>query len=50
MEKLTDVSPNSELGLAIVADQSSTRQTSFTNEMQYIGGKAEKAGLERYMN
>ena len=43
--KLTNVSPNSELGLAIVADQSSTRQTSFTNEMQYIGGKAEKAGF-----
>jgi len=41
--KLEEVGPNGELGLAIVADQNSARQTSFLNEMQYIGGKAEKA-------
>ena len=41
--KLENVSPNSELGLAIAADQNSARQTSFINEMQYIGGKAERA-------
>ena len=43
--KLTNVSPNSELGLAIAADQNSVRQTAYLNEMQYIGGKAEKAGF-----
>ena len=43
--KLEHVSPNSELGLAIVNDANSTRQTSFINEMSYISGKAEKAGF-----
>jgi len=42
--KLIEVSPNSELGLAIVADTNSKRQTSFINEMSYISGKAEGAG------
>ena len=41
--KLENVSPNSELGLSIAADQNSARQTSFLNEMQYISGKAERA-------
>ena len=36
--KLDFVSPNSDLGLAIAADQNSTRQTSFLIEMQYISG------------
>ena len=48
--KLTEVSPNSELGLAINADQNSTRQTSFINEMSYISGKAEKAGFGNVHN
>ena len=43
--KLEHVSPNSELGLAIVHDENSTRQTSYINEMSYISGKAEKAGF-----
>ena len=42
--KLIEVSPNSELGLAIVHDANSNRQTSFINEMSYISGKAEGAG------
>jgi len=42
--KLEHVSPNSELGLAVAHDGNSTRQTSFLNEMDYIGGRAEKAG------
>jgi len=42
--KLEHVSPNSELGLAVAHDGNSTRQTSFINEMDYISGKAEKAG------
>ena len=41
--KLEDVSPNSSLGLAVAADLDSKRQTSYLNEMQYIGGKAEGA-------
>ena len=43
--KLEHVSPNSELGLAIVHDANSTRQTAYNNEMTYISGKAEKAGF-----
>ena len=43
--KLDFVSPNSELGLAVADDANSTRQTSFLNEMDYISGKAEKAGF-----
>ena len=46
--KLEPVSPNSELGLAIVADQNSARQTSFLNEMTYISGKAEKANRANF--
>ena len=42
LSRRTEVSPNSELGLAIAADQNSTRQTAFINEMSFIGGKAEK--------
>lgn len=42
--KLEHVSPNSELGLAVAHDANSTRQTSFINEMDYIGGRAEKSG------
>ena len=48
--KLEHVSPNSELGLAIVADQNSTRQTAYNNEMTYISGKAEKAGFGNVHN
>ena len=43
--KLEHVSPNSELGLSIVHDANSTRQTAFINEMSYISAKAEKAGF-----
>ena len=48
--KLDHVSPNSELGLSVAADQNSTRQTSFLNEMQYISGKAEKANRASFHN
>lgn len=41
--KLEHVSPNSDLGLAVAADLDSKRQTSYLNEMQYIGGRAEGA-------
>ena len=45
LSRRTEVSPNSELGLAIAADQNSTRQTAFINEMSFISGKAEKNGF-----
>ena len=48
--KLDYVSPNSDLGLAVAADQNSTRQTSFLNEMQYISGKAESANRASFHN
>ena len=46
--KLEPVSPNSDLGKAIRNDENSARQTSFLNEMQYIGGKAEKANRSSF--
>ena len=46
----TEVSPNSELGLAIVADENSTRQTAYINEMSYIGGKAEANNRANFHN
>tara|TARA_B100000945_G_scaffold85309_1_gene66193 strand:- start:774 stop:2345 length:1572 start_codon:yes stop_codon:yes gene_type:complete len=42
--KLVEVSPNSELGKLIEADENGARQNSYLNEMQYIAGKAEKSG------
>jgi len=45
LSRRTEVSPNSELGLAIAADQNSTRQTAYLNELSYISGRAEKAGF-----
>ena len=48
--KLEHVSPNSELGLAIVHDENSHRQTEYINEMSYISGKAEKAGFGNVHN
>ena len=48
--KLDYVSPNSDLGLAVAADQNSARQTSFLNEMQYISGKAETANRASFHN
>ena len=48
--KLEHVSPNSELGLAIVNDENSHRQTEYINEMSYISGKAEKAGFGNVHN
>ena len=45
LSRRTEVSPNSELGLAIVHDENSNRQTAYLNEMQFIGGKAENAGF-----
>ena len=45
LSRRTEVSPNSELGLAIAADINSTRQTAYINEMSFISGKAEKNGF-----
>lgn len=45
LSRRTEVSPNSELGLAIAADINSTRQTAYINEMSFVSGKAEKNGL-----
>ena len=42
--KLVDVSPNSELGLSIAADQNSTRQTAYINKMSFVSSKAENSG------
>ena len=50
LSKRTEVSPNSELGRAIVADLNSTRQTAYINEMSFIGGKAEKNGFGNVHN
>ena len=49
-QRLVDVSPNSELGLAIAADENSVRQTAYLNEMQYIGGKAEANNRASFHN
>ena len=48
--KLDDVSPNSELGLAVAHDGNGARQNSYLNEMDYISGKAEKAGFGNVHN
>ena len=49
-QRLVDVSPNSELGLAIAADQNSVRQTAYLGEMQTIGGKAEANNRASFHN
>ena len=48
--RFVDVSPNSELGLAVAADQNSVRQTAYLNKMQDIGFKAEQNNRASFHN